>query len=218
MGHDEDLYAILGVEPDAEPETIDHAFRDQMKKLHPDYARDAADVARRTTAASRLNHAADILRDPTARAGYDLDRSAARAAAYVAAHPKPTPGPMPRPASAYRSPSAPTPSAANPGVARFDLFHRRSPKSHADWFRYTRLGQWLTLFVVVVLASVLADLISPADIGLFTMRAALIWLVVGNIATRNLANPLGDLLRVGFRALDWLMDRYREQFVAKASH
>src|ERR1022692_1967683 len=61
MGHDEDLYLILGVEPDAEPETIDHAFRNQMKKLHPDYAQNAADVARRTTAASRLNHAADIL-------------------------------------------------------------------------------------------------------------------------------------------------------------
>lgn len=220
MGRDEDLYAILGVSPSADAETIERAFRDQIKQTHPDLAKNKADELGRTAAASRLNQAADILRDPARRAAYDLDRAAARAAAYVAARPATTPGPKPQasgPGSAWRAAPG-SPSRPDPNIPRFEFFRRRAVHSRTDWFRYTRLGQWLALIVVVVGAGIISSFVSPADAGLFTVRVALVWLVIGNLATRNLANPAGDLLRAGFRALDWLMDRWREQFMAKANH
>jgi hypothetical protein len=219
MGRNEDLYAILGVSPSADAETIDHAYKELIKELHPDLATGKADEQQRTAASSRLNQAADILRDPTKRAVYDFDQAAARAAAYVAAARPPrqaTSAPIPAPVVGARPP-APARSSAPSGAGHF-LFQRRRAHGPLEWLRYSRPGQWLALFLVVVAASVLADLVSPADIGLFTTRVALVWLIIGNLATRNLANPAGDLLRAGFKAFDWMMDRYREQFVAKASH
>ncbi len=67
---DDDLYRILQVDPDAEPEVIEAAYRALARKLHPD--RNARATAQSEMA--RLNRAHEILSDPPRRALYDQDR------------------------------------------------------------------------------------------------------------------------------------------------
>jgi len=81
-----DLYAVLGVSPDATGDDLDHAFRILVRQLHPD-TRTPSDPD--NAADERLQ---DILaayaglRDPVRRAAYDRTRSA------TASNP---PGPQP---------------------------------------------------------------------------------------------------------------------------
>lgn len=65
-----DLYDILQVAPHAEPEVIESAYKRLALKYHPDVNR-APDAHERMRA---LNHAYEILRDPTERARYDKRR------------------------------------------------------------------------------------------------------------------------------------------------
>jgi hypothetical protein len=77
---DKDYYAILQVDPRAEPEVIEAAYRRLSRKYHPD-------VDGRPGAGHRmaeLNEAYEVLSDPGRRAAYDLRRSVA-----------PGPGPAP---------------------------------------------------------------------------------------------------------------------------
>lgn len=61
------LYQILQVDPAADPEIIDVAYRRLAMKHHPDHGGgEGAELAMR-----RLNAARDILRDPDKRADYD---------------------------------------------------------------------------------------------------------------------------------------------------
>ena len=70
-----DLYAILQVAPDAETEVIDAAYRQLMRKYHPDVARgDQALAARLHERAKLINQAYAILRDPRQRREYDRAR------------------------------------------------------------------------------------------------------------------------------------------------
>lgn len=83
----DDLYAILGVAADADPEQIKGAFRNLARTLHPD-------TAPTTTAAgaqrlAQVLAAWHILNDPAKRAAYDRTRS--RAAAQPAARLAPDP-------------------------------------------------------------------------------------------------------------------------------
>lgn len=71
-----DLYAILQVAPHAEPEVIEAVWRRLSKKYHPDVNR-SPDADERMKA---INHAYDVLRDPTERARYDRTRESAEAA------------------------------------------------------------------------------------------------------------------------------------------
>lgn len=75
-----DLYAILQVAPHAEPEVIEAVWRRLSKKYHPDVNK-APDADERMKA---INHAYDVLRDPTERARYDRRRESEHAA-----HPTP---------------------------------------------------------------------------------------------------------------------------------
>jgi DnaJ-class molecular chaperone len=68
---DKDLYKILHVDPEADPDVITAAFRALARKLHPDI--DATGVAEYRM--SELNNAYKILRDPRERSAYDLRRA-----------------------------------------------------------------------------------------------------------------------------------------------
>lgn len=71
-----DYYAVLGIAPSADQETIRVAYRNQMKRHHPDLAdpADPDDRPRREATAKRINEAYRILRDPIRRHGYDRMR------------------------------------------------------------------------------------------------------------------------------------------------
>jgi curved DNA-binding protein CbpA len=64
-----DLYAVLGVAPDASPDQIGRAYRRLLRAHHPDIDPDCDSAA--VTAAVA---AATILRDPARRAAYDRSR------------------------------------------------------------------------------------------------------------------------------------------------
>ena len=68
---DFDLYAVLGVSPDADAEAIRAAHREAVRAVHPDVAGDDDEQAK------RLNVARDWLLDPGRRARYDAARDAA---------------------------------------------------------------------------------------------------------------------------------------------
>jgi curved DNA-binding protein CbpA len=62
------LYDVLGVSPDADPETIKQAFRRAVKAHHPDLQGGDSAASRRVKAIITANA---ILRDPERRAAYD---------------------------------------------------------------------------------------------------------------------------------------------------
>jgi hypothetical protein len=70
-----DYYAVLQVHPTADQEIIDAAYRQLMKKYHPDRAGDdpviAAEFHER---AKMINQAHSVLRDPAMRRAYDASR------------------------------------------------------------------------------------------------------------------------------------------------
>ena len=67
---DFDLYTELGVTVDADADVIRAAYRDAVRRSHPDTAPDGVSDA----AAKRLNVARDWLLDPGRRARYDESR------------------------------------------------------------------------------------------------------------------------------------------------
>jgi curved DNA-binding protein CbpA len=86
----DDLYARLGVPPDASPEAIELAWRGLLRKHHPDVAGPAA-----LELAKRINVAHDWLSDPALRQAYDDERSVRGAGRRRTdgAAPSPAPGP-----------------------------------------------------------------------------------------------------------------------------
>jgi DnaJ-like protein len=70
-----DYYAVLQVHPDADFEVIEAAYRQLMKKHHPDMAGgDPRRVAQHEDRAKAINQAFSVLRDPERRRRYDMDR------------------------------------------------------------------------------------------------------------------------------------------------
>jgi DnaJ-class molecular chaperone len=68
-----DLYAILGVRPDATQAGIGHAYRSLLRRYHPDM-RAPVDESQRSVSDAALRHvvaAYAVLRDPARRADYD---------------------------------------------------------------------------------------------------------------------------------------------------
>ena len=83
---DHDLYAVLGVAPDASPAQIGHAYRLLLRAHHPDIHPNPDSAALAAAMA-----AATILRDPARRAAYDRTRRPTRD--QPTAPPQPTPRP-----------------------------------------------------------------------------------------------------------------------------
>jgi hypothetical protein len=74
----DDHYAVLQVHSGAEPEVIEAAYRQLMKKYHPDVAGDDPDaVALHHRRAIEINRAYSVLRDPKQRRLYDTMRGGA---------------------------------------------------------------------------------------------------------------------------------------------
>src|SRR6267378_5333216 len=71
MADPPDPYKVLQVDPEADPEVIQAAYRRLAQKYHPDLAADG-DAARRMVA---INDAWAILRDPETRAALDRRRA-----------------------------------------------------------------------------------------------------------------------------------------------
>jgi hypothetical protein len=70
-----DYYAVLQVHPDADFEVIEAAYRQLMKKHHPDMAgEDPQRIAAHEARAKAINEAFRILRDPAERRRYDYAR------------------------------------------------------------------------------------------------------------------------------------------------
>ena len=67
----EDLYRILQVDPAADPDVIQAAYRVLARKFHPDTSGSDALM-------KRLNRAWEVLGDAGKRARYDVDRAADR--------------------------------------------------------------------------------------------------------------------------------------------
>lgn len=100
-----DPYKVLQVDPEAEDEVIQAAYRRLAQKYHPDRSPGPEAAARMVA----INAAWDVLRDPARRA--DHDRSRARGVPSPAAATRPAPGaassPAPaRPSTAERPPES----------------------------------------------------------------------------------------------------------------
>jgi curved DNA-binding protein CbpA len=131
-----DPYKVLQVDPEAEDEVIEAAYRRLAKKYHPDVS-PGPDAQDRMV---RINQAWELLRDPTRRAAVDRARSRsanaaarvaaaegrARAASHAAAQANPRAGHRPASGHAASSPGGPGrngqwgfPGVADPGDADF---------------------------------------------------------------------------------------------------
>ncbi len=71
-----DLYAELGVTPQAEPEVIRAAFRALAQRYHPD--RQAAGSTLWAAKMVRINQAYNVLSHPERRRAYDASRAVTR--------------------------------------------------------------------------------------------------------------------------------------------
>ena len=98
-----DYYAALQVHPDADAEVIEAAYRQLMKKHHPDVAGDdPARVAAHHARSKTINEAFAVLRDPRKRREYDELRTGGfhrargvRVTPPPSQRPQPTPQPTP---------------------------------------------------------------------------------------------------------------------------
>jgi curved DNA-binding protein CbpA len=102
-----DPYKTLQVDPEAEDEVIQAAYRRLARKYHPDVAGD--DAAERMAA---INAAWDLIGEPEARRQYDSDRAIREHAAEAAqatpkSAPRESPASAPGPAAPRERPSQP---------------------------------------------------------------------------------------------------------------
>jgi DnaJ-like protein len=120
-----DYYAVLQVHPDADQEVIEAAYRQLMKKHHPDLAGgDPRLVAEHEARAKAINEAFGVLRDPERRRRYDLDRILSGTVRAAAPQPPPSaPPPPPRP----RTPPPSAPAATSREAVAATWQPQRSP-------------------------------------------------------------------------------------------
>jgi curved DNA-binding protein CbpA len=103
MADPPDPYKILQVDPEADPEVIQAAYRRLAQKYHPDVVADGSAAARMVA----INQAWAILRDPEARAALDRERAVVKDV--------PRRGGVPRPAAAARQAPEPTSGESSSG-------------------------------------------------------------------------------------------------------
>jgi len=116
-----DYYAVLQVAPDAEPEVIDAAYRQLMRKYHPDVAGGNAVVAAEYTERSKaINQEYAVLRDAQQRQAYDHIRARPRVQPTPATQRhRPPPPPPPRPAPRMEPEPAVEPAPSGPPESAF---------------------------------------------------------------------------------------------------
>lgn len=156
MAEPRDLYKVLQVDPEADPEVIQAAFRRLAQKFHPDVAAGPDGVARMTA----INAAWETLRDPARRAAYDLERARPiRSASEIvrgSAAPSPRPevnttdtGHIRRAATAGGvDPSGPSPGDPAAGVLAFGRYAgwslgeiARHDLEYIEWLDRTPVGR-----------------------------------------------------------------------------
>jgi hypothetical protein len=159
-----DLYRVLQVDPRADAEVLEAAYRRLARKYHPDVS-SAPDAEARMR---ELNDAYATLRDPVRRASYDRGRAEAHRPeprATTATTPRPR---APRAARPRESAPRPRPAPARPEPAtRRVLVRLPAPwEELADWLlanRYVLLGAASALLLAVLLAAVAARLFVPGE-------------------------------------------------------
>jgi curved DNA-binding protein len=104
-----DLYKLLQVDSEADPEVIQAAYRRLAQKFHPDVAGGPENAERMIA----INAAWEVLRDPVRRSTYDRLREEARRAAAAPASAPTTPGGSAQ-ASAASAPRPSTPPGPPP--------------------------------------------------------------------------------------------------------
>lgn len=150
-----DAYKTLQVDPEADQEVIQAAFRRLAQKWHPDVAAGPEAAARMTA----INRAWEVLRDPDRRAMYDRARGErARAAPGAASTPAPSAeGPSADPLrpdpGLRRRPGAPASSTPPPGqpsgsvlnFGRYDGWSlgeiARTDIEYIEWLDRTPIGR-----------------------------------------------------------------------------
>jgi hypothetical protein len=105
-----DYYGILQVHARAETEVIEAAYRQLMKKYHPDRAGDDQQAAAILHERAKIiNEAYSVLRDPVRRRAYDAQRLAGGSWSSASrGQPPPPSAPPPGPATATAPPYDPT--------------------------------------------------------------------------------------------------------------
>jgi curved DNA-binding protein CbpA len=106
MPEPRDPYKVLQVDPEADPEVVQAAYRRLAQKFHPDRASGPEAAVRMT----EINRAWEVIRDPARRAAHDAERRAHADVASVLrgsapGSPRSTAGPAPR--SAPSGPGSP---------------------------------------------------------------------------------------------------------------
>ena len=113
MSRPNDHYKVLQVDPEAEDEVIQAAYRRLARKYHPDVASDPAAADRMAA----INAAWAVLRDAAGRAAYDLERARLARRAEPAGQPaRPRPTSPTRPSRYAAASQAPrrTPEESSP--------------------------------------------------------------------------------------------------------
>jgi hypothetical protein len=121
-----DYYTVLQVHPDAEFEVIEAAYRQLMKKHHPDRAGDDPRRQAEHLARSKaINEAFSVLRDPQRRRTYDFERLHFGTVVPPRSSAPPSPPPPPRPAP----PRPPSPTPPPPAPAEGSIVVDARPSS-----------------------------------------------------------------------------------------
>jgi DnaJ-class molecular chaperone len=107
-----DLYAVLGVAPNASAAEVTHAYRRLLRRFHPDTRREIANERDADAPLREVVNAYAVLRDPERRAQYDAARSPAPNPG--AAQPVRVRGVRPAPAPAARTSAAEAPLRVGP--------------------------------------------------------------------------------------------------------
>ncbi|HET9346652.1 MAG TPA: J domain-containing protein [Candidatus Limnocylindrales bacterium] len=120
-----DPYKVLQVDPEAEDEVIQAAYRRLAQKYHPDRVPDADGIARMVA----INAAWELVGDPARRAAYDRERAATVQRPASSGYPATS-----RPTSTSPAPApAPTAAGAGPSGAA-GAGHGRPPETvSGDW-------------------------------------------------------------------------------------
>ena len=107
-----DPYKVLQVDPEADRDVIQAAYRQLARKYHPDRAQNLPDDAARRMV--EINAAWELLGDPDRREAYDRERAAAarhpRTGPQTGAQPPPRPQPGPTASAAAAGAHRPAPS------------------------------------------------------------------------------------------------------------